>query len=237
MPWFRTRTVGDDDVVFSVKKRIWWTLWLFSTYEDYSTSRAVINKIDTEIIELIGKIEAKLSSRMVFAEAAAAEYKNAVNNRYDNFGVSKPTFIDDKVFDERVKPYVKRPDEKTILEFLNPMTLRKFNFNVKPTSQQNQNSRQAGGSMGRPYVAGTSGSDIAIVDESFRKHATHLKDGLPVDSVIFAKDEKKGAQPEGKKAQMAKLRQANPYDPNTWENHNEWNKYLEQLWKEKYQDQ
>jgi len=234
MPWFKTRTVGDDDVVFSVKRRIWWTLWLFSRYEDYSTARAVVNKLDTEIIELLDKVEAKLSSRMILAEACEAEYKEAVESKYDIFGVSKPRYIDDKTFNERVKPHVKRPDEKRIISSLSQSLMRKYQFNKKFGTDKGSGGRNAGDH--RPYTSGVGASTLAIVPEAYRNLGTHLRNGITdVDSIVFAKeDDKKGNQPQGKKAQMGLLRQEIPFDKNSFSDHKEWNEHLESVWQDRY---
>lgn len=237
MPWFKTRTVGDDDVVFVLKKRIWWTFWLASTYEDYSTARAAVNKIDTEIIELIHKIEAKLSSRMVLAEACEAEYKQAAENKYDFTGVSKAYYIDDKQWNDRVKPYIQRPDEKIMFNFLNPVMIRKFQLNKKFNTGNGQSIDYRKAGQHTMVGTGSGSGSVTVIPEEYRKHAIHFNsEDTQSDQIVFAKDEEKGkgSNPEGKKAQMAKLRGENPYQESVYGDHKEWNKQLEALWQEKF---
>ncbi len=235
MPWYRTR-LGKDDAIIQIRKRVWWTLWLATRSEDYSTLLSAVNKIDLELIELKEKMEKKLSSRMALAEFASNSYKRVEEMKYDKFDISEWEFLDEKGFKDLVAPYTPRPDLQIVTQFLNPKVIQKYKLNQsisyrneqKGSAQQNQ--RRAGGHLsGTPLVPGQSGITAYTFNE-FADKAIHIAEDSGVDQVVAFK-ENQNRNNQGNKEGLNKLKQKHPFNQNR-ETKAEWEARLREMLKD-----
>ncbi len=228
MPWMRTRPGGEDDTIIVVKHRIWWLLGLFSRWEDYSTTKSAVNKIDWELIELKEKMLKLLAKRMALAEAAEAEYRETLGRKSDKFGISDEFFLDDKTFLERVHPYTANPDPQELLLFFNPQVIRKYQLNRKSSAQKRHDDQQhhrAGAHIaGTPIVPGNSGVTAYTLPE-FANKSIHFAEESGADQVVAFREENRQS-PKDKDA-LNKLKQKHPRRPD--ETREEWNERLKDM--------
>lgn len=235
---YRLRPLGGDDVTVEIRKRLWYTGFLFWKWEPYSTVRSAVNEAEWKIIELIEKIEKLLAVRMALADSAENECREMLKHKMDKFGISEPLSLDDKTFKEWIKPYASRPDDKFKM-FFNPSVTRRYGLNNKPSTRDGQSHVDSpfrqGGDKGRGVIPGGPGTIVGVMLPEHQRFSSNLRDtDDSVDQFVMDKGAQKsdgGNQAEGKKAQQRKIRQDNPFTTDRWENQKEWNEWIEAEWK------
>lgn len=219
--WYRTRLVGNDEIVIELKRWGWPKGWQASYYP-YASYSSSCNKLESELVAAVQKLHS-LITRFVEADTMRIQEVKAAKKHNSNvYGLSDPMQI-------RMKDLLKyaechnKPDSSVYYEALNKQWMAKLGLVKRKSSETEEGSA---GLSRRPRSNRTVYTTAS--DDIIKRHGIEVIGGKEhVDDTIAYKENKSSnGKKSGKKAEKQAFRKANPYSASDWESQGDYESWV-----------